>query len=311
MKVKKRKLVYRIVVVGDLHIGSIWGLIPLGKYHKLRDGTLLASHNNLQKFISERFEDFCDFVHIGRTPDEIVYNGDWTDGFCEKSAGIGIWSVDKEDWINVAEMLHSLLTKDKKIKTHTIGGSGYHAGIRRGLNLDEECANRMKTIWHRHKLNLTQFGYLIQIMHQTAGISIINPANMLRRAIEFARKFRTKLRPDFIIRNHTHFHYIFGDDEITAMLNGCWEGISDYMSRKSGYTKPSIGGIIIDFYKVGDKIDMQPYYHGYPIPEELLDELDDNEVEKILERRKTLKEQPFAEELRKRWNEVGGGEKQK
>jgi len=295
------KYIYRIVVMGDLHIGSIWAVIPLNGW-KLRDGTILAPQNELQKWISECFQDFNLLIGI---PDEIVYNGDWTDGFCDKTAGIGIWSVDKEDWKDVAKILHEMVTKGKDVKTYVLNSSAYHAGSQRGVNMDEEIAKIIGAEFRPHKLFLNHFGYLIQIQHQNQGISIINPSNMLKRDIENAKLHRIKHRPDLLIRNHQHIHSELVLHDLRAIGNGCWQGITDYIARKSGFTMPSIGGIIIDFYQLNGKIYMFPYYVGFKIPEELLDYIEGDDMVKVLEKRELMEQSVFGdygeimEEMRK------------
>lgn len=275
---KTLKLKARIVIANDIHTNSTWGLSPPNMI--LSNGTI--PDTPLRRFLWDSWKKFSDLANK-KPISLIIYNGDLADGFCDKTAGIGTWSPDKNDWIDSFKRVHEVLTRNKDIPTVVTMGTGYHLGTQRGLDMDKEIAYAIGATYKRTYVCEME-GYLFDISHQAGGISLINPESMLQREIkqmEHAVRLHKIVPPDAIIRAHVHTYKRLDDAGITTVINGCWCGITDYLARKSNFVIPDIGGIIIDIY---DGIRPIINYIGFRYPRELAQELSDEEIDHIFER---------------------------
>jgi len=235
---------FRRLIIGDNHVLSNYAVMPLN--FTLTSGQQIRPAKGFQEWVSHKWMDFC---HLTGVPSQIIYMGDLTEGFCEKTAGVGIWSADKDDALNAFKLLHLILTHGKDIETYVVQGTGYHSGSQRGINLDKECANEINADY-RMVLPLEKDGRLDQFAHQSGGVSLKNADTGIKNEIDFAENNSGKYGyplPNNIWRGHIHRYALRGDDKVTAIQVPCWEGTTPYMARKTSFIVPSIGGIVQDF----------------------------------------------------------------
>jgi hypothetical protein len=79
---------------------------------------------------------------------------------------------------------------------------------------------------------------------------MMNPSTYIQREINLskadAQKRKTK-GPTILVRGHQHRFYMIQDDSgVYGVLNGCWQYITPFMSKKSANITPSFGGTIIE-----------------------------------------------------------------
>ncbi len=284
---------WRAVIINDLHNNHNYGLSRPGMI--LRSGGRIPS-TPWREWLWGSWLDFCDYANQEEI-NKIVYNGDTADGFNDKSAGIGSWSPDKEDWKNAFQDTHMELTKRRKVeKTVITMGSGFHTGSQRGINMDEECASKINAEYHP-TYDLELGGFWFKVQHQSGGVSLINPESALQRELrnqaEFQRQLIQTLNEQFelygkgydgLFLGHVHFYSEIRKTGWVGVINGCWQGKTDYMIRKSAILQPHIGGIIIDVVEGRRHPNIE--WVSYPIPPHLWTTLDQEEILRIEERRK-------------------------
>lgn len=123
MEYKGKKM--SIVVVGDTHIGSIYGLAH---------PTHIADNRN-NAFLKWNFECWTDFCKKYKNPDYLILIGDLADGSQVMTYGVDALVTDTDEQVEMARLLISMLVGDRT-KIYGINGSGYHAGERQATNID-------------------------------------------------------------------------------------------------------------------------------------------------------------------------------
>jgi hypothetical protein len=268
----------RLIVVGDLHPNSIWGNARPG----FNAGTTVVPTTPLREWLWACWLNFC--VYVNQLPiTHVFWNGDITDGFNEKTAGIGSWSPNKEDWKNAFYDLRSELIKGSKPTEVILMGTGAHTGIYRGINVEEEIASKLE-IPYETKIEMSLDGFWIFCQHQAGGVSLINPESLLQREVnQMSKAVRRgeRIKPHVMIYNHVHLYRRWGDGDVEAFINGCWCGITDYQARKSGFVQPSIGGLIIDV----EDGELKIHFKRYAMPIDIASTINEEEVKEALRRR--------------------------
>lgn len=268
----------RLVVVGDIHDNSIWGLARPGFQPSINS---VVPETTLRIWLWEKWLDFCEFAN--RKPiTHIVYNGDLVDGYNEKASGVGSWSASKKDWILTFMDLEKELSGTRNIQKFVTGGSRYHEGWSRGLNIQDEIATELNCGFNLDYDCWIQ-GHLIKIRHQSGRGSVVNPDLMIKNELKYMeRAFRQGkcLKADMMIFNHLHIYNRWEDEGFVGIINGCWQGTTDFQARNSGFCVPSIGGLIVDF----EDGDIQPHFRKYSLPLEITSSLDQSEITEVLKR---------------------------
>jgi hypothetical protein len=197
----------------------------------------------------------------------------------------------------MAQELLSMLTPSENTKIYGVNGSGYHGGEGQATCIDRRIIEALKG---EYKGNIFEFDIAnerIQVSHGGTG-SLVNPSTYIQREIALsksdAQKRKTK-GATIILRGHQHRFYTIQDDSgIYGILNGCWQYITPFMSKRSANVTPSIGAIVLEINEI-TKI----YRAEYLIPETVRQEM--NGYEKLTEQR--LKEIQEQIQLRKQEND--------
>ncbi len=268
----------KILVVGDTHIGSIYGLaspkhIPENRANAFLDWIYLA---------------WTDFCNKNKNPDYLITIGDVADGSQVKSLGVDALCTDTDEQVEMAKELFAMLVTDKKTKIYGINGSGYHGGEGQATCIDRRI---VEAIGGEYKGNIFEFDIKnerIQVAHGGTG-SLVNPSTYIQREIALsksdAQKRKTK-GPTILLRGHQHRFFGIQDDAgVHGCLNGCWQYTTPFMAKKSANVTPSFGATIIEINDV-TKI----YRAEYLLPEDVRQEM--NGYEQLSEQRlKAFEEQ--------------------
>lgn len=264
-------MITKIVVVGDTHIGSVYGLAKPNYIPENRNNAFL-------KWIYESWEDF---VNKHQDPDFLITIGDLADGTQVKSLGVDALCTDTDEQVNMASELLSMLTPSRKTRIYGVNGSGYHGGEGQATCIDRRI---VESIGGEYKGNIFEFDInneRIQVSHGGTA-SLVNPSTYIQREIALsksdAQKRKTK-GATILLRGHQHRFYTIQDDSgIYGILNGCWQYITPFMAKRSANITPSIGAVILEINDVS-KI----YRAEYLIPESVRQEM--NGYEKLTEER--------------------------
>jgi hypothetical protein len=261
----------KILVVGDTHIGSVYGLA--------KPNYVPENRNNA--FLEWIYQAWQDFSEKHKNPNYLITIGDLADGSQVKSLGIDALCTDTDEQVNMAKELLEMITPNNSTKIYGVNGSGYHGGEGQGTCIDRRI---IEAIGGEYKGNIFEFeisNEKIQIAHGGTG-SLVNPSTYIQREISLskndAQKRKTK-GPTILIRGHQHRYYTIQDDSgIYGILNGCWQFLTPFMTKHSANVTPSIGAIVLEINEV-TKI----YRAEYLIPESVRQEM--NGYEKLTEQR--------------------------
>lgn len=257
----------KIVVIGDTHIGSIYGLAPLTSIPKDRSNA----------FLQWIYQCWSKFTLKHKNPDYLITIGDLADGSQVKTLGVDALCTDTDEQVNMAKELFSMLLPDKKTIIYGINGSGYHGGEAQGTCIDRRI---IEAISGEFKGNLFEFDISnerIQVSHGGTG-SMTNPSSYILREINLAKMDALKRKskaPTILLRGHQHRFFTVQDDlGIYGVINGCWQYRTPFMIKMSANVTPNFGAIIIELEDDVAKI----YREEYALPEEVRQSMNGYEV---------------------------------
>jgi hypothetical protein len=265
-------MITKIIVVGDTHVGSIYGLASPEDIPENRNNAFL-------EWIFDSWKHFC---NKHKDPDYLITIGDLADGSQIKNLGIDALATDTDEQVKMTQKLLMMLIPKGVTKIYGVNGSGYHGGEGQGTCIDRRI---IESIGGEYKGTIFEFeikNERMQVSHGGAA-SLVNPSTYIQREISLSKSDAQKRKvkgSTIILRGHQHRFYTIQDDSgIYGVLNGCWQYITPFMSKKSANVTPSFGALIIEINDV-TKI----YRAEYLLPEEVRQAM--NGYEKLTEQRK-------------------------
>jgi hypothetical protein len=270
-------MITKIVVVGDTHVGSIYGLSSPKSVPK----------NRSNAFLEWIFKSWSNFCEKNQDPDYLITIGDLADGSQVKNLGVDALTTDTDEQVNMTDELLRMLVPNNVTKIYGINGSGYHGGEGQATCIDRRIVEAVGGEYKGNVFECDIGNERLQVSHGGNG-SLVNPSTYIQREISLsksdAQKRKTK-GPTILLRGHQHRFYTIQDDSgIYGVLNGCWQYLTPFMSKRSANITPSFGGTIIEINEV-TKI----YRAEYLLPETVRQEM--NGYERLTEqRRKEIEE---------------------
>ena len=200
----------RILVIGDLHCGSLCGLTPpdymVGKgrsqfYHDLQ---------------AEMWDRYLQTIDIFGEVDALVVNGDVIDGKGRRSGGT---EQITSDMLEQSDMAIDALSRIKCGKSYFTYGTPYHTAGESGEDIDRLVANAFKAPIE-DELNLDVDGLVFNIRHKVgASGSPYNRAMQVgkHRMWDALKSLREHDEPaDVYVRSHVHYFSYCGESNWTA-----------------------------------------------------------------------------------------------
>jgi len=252
----------RILVVSDLHVGSVYGLLPPG----YRD----SRGNEVKQNVGQRYLWGCWLdlaAHVKRVkPDVVVVNGDLVDGrygeLCLQSP------VDQAE-----ACLQALQTLGcRGAKWFFIQGTEFHdAAVGREV---EAVASRLGVpfeglgagVYTREVLDLECDGAVVNFSHGVSvGAGLYRAVAIDREALwsALAGKAGSLPRADVVVRSHAHYFVHVEHASKHAVVTPCWQLQTRFMRRKSVYRMvPDIGAVLINV--ASSRVEVQKRL--YPLP---------------------------------------------
>ena len=239
----------RVVVVSDLHCGSIFGLLPEGFVDSSEKE---VSQNPGQKYLWECFNHFCGRISA-LDPDVVVINGDTVEGQQYKQHGSELCLPLLSDQVEAAEeCLRLLVSSAKNAVFYGVQGTEYHVG---GAARDEEALykalgfTRYKGLgtgkYCKEVLDLDIEGVRLNIAHHVGVSGGLYRGGAIDREGAFA-SLATHDKIHCIIRSHVHN---FSKTEYRRRHNittPCWQLQTRFMRHKSVHRMiPDIGGVVV------------------------------------------------------------------
>src|SRR5215469_11411299 len=259
----------RIISIGDLHSGSIYGMLPPNFIQY--DGTH-KPQNPGQSYTWRCWEHFCNWA-ARFEPDAVEVGGDCVEGPQKKSYGFEVDLHSPDDQVQAAVGTLQYL-KDRlnfNVRWFFIKGTPYHVGhwgsaeeaVAKALG-GEQYAGGGTGKYCKQVLWLETEGIVIEFAHHVGGASGFYRLTALDRESQWsamAAKDTSKGIPkaDLLIRHHVHF---FGGAEHASKqiyTAPCWK-LADEYSRKGGVHRfhPDLGGILIEVEGDRKKEGQQP-----------------------------------------------------
>lgn len=244
----------RGAVIGDLHCGSIFGLLPPN--FETTEGAIKLQ-NPAQEYLYECFDDFTLRVSDD-DPDFVIVNGDCVDGRQRKQEGSELSLTMMIDQERAAIACLKLLKSRVKpeCKWYFTQGTSYHVG--HAGEHEERIAEALGAekywsvgpgLFARKILWLEIEGVLVEASHHISATTGFYKLNALEREMQMAllasRDPLTGIpKPDVLIRNHVHYFRSAEMSDTQGIIVPCWQLPTDFMFKHSAYRMlPNIGGV--------------------------------------------------------------------
>ena len=275
-----------ILVLGDVHVGSIYGLLPPDFVSS--DGAE-KPQNEGQKYLWECWQDMKQ-----RTAkfaiDSVVVNGDLIEGRQPKQKCSELTLVAPNDQETAAVFLmrdlRNWLEKNtgREVPFFFIAGTEYHEG--RGAEELESIAARVKganiqsNFSGRHckeVLDLAVDGIVVNFAHHVGGGAGFTRSGVLDAEAMWCQITSSKgesVAADLIVRSHLHFFMHVEHVNRHALLCPCWQLQTRFARHRSAYKlMPNIGAIVLHINPEAKKRGLDPVcftkmLYSLPKPEE-------------------------------------------
>lgn len=244
----------RILVLSDLHCGSIYGLIH--PKFTTADGNRV-SLNTGQQALWARWTELADLLASTKI-DAVVLNGDVIDGHQRAQRGTELSLPMLQDQAACAvEVIQEFLRRARirRAKIYGVQGTEYHDGkaaeqaefVYYMLGC-EVYPGRGTGRWSHEVLDLDVDGININFAHGISVSSGIYRSTAIDREVLFASLAAKEGRGsvDVVVRSHAHYfvHVEFANRH--AIITPCWQLQTRYMRKRSVYRMiPDIGAIVL------------------------------------------------------------------
>ena len=275
-----------ILVIGDVHVGSIYGLLPPDFVSS--DGSE-KPQNEGQRYLWRCWEDLKQ-----RTAkfaiDSVVVNGDLIEGKQPKQKCSELTLVAPNDQETAAVFLmrdlRNWLEKNtgREVPFYFVQGTEYHEG--RGAEELESIAARVKganiqsNFSGRHckeLLNLDVGGTVLNFAHHVGGGSGFTRSGSLDAEALWCQITSSKgqaVSADLIVRSHLHFFMHVEHTNRHAFLCPCWQLQTRFARHRSAFkAMPDIGALMFHVNPGAKKRGLDPIaftkiLYALPKPEE-------------------------------------------
>lgn len=231
-----------VVIVSDLHCGSVYGIMP--KKIILQDGTVIEGNKGqiklykLWKQITERW----------KNPDVLICNGDMIEGASARQSGYENWSSDVMQQVDAATQLLKMWNADRVFFTT---GTPFHTLVPE-IRFEEILAGNFGSKLET-QLSLNIEGHLVHCAHHIGvSTSFYRTTAIAKEMAMLLLNLKSLEDYEWTIRSHAHYfcHVEFGSHH--GIVTPCWQLQTPYMARKSPYAMvPYLGCLRLGFDRDG------------------------------------------------------------
>jgi hypothetical protein len=232
-----------ILLLSDLHVGSLWGLWPpdFEADDPRGDNRLKFVQNYTQKQLWKHWKHMISKVN----PEIIIFNGDLIDGQQRRSVGREVVTSRIEMQI---EACKDIIRTLPEVPMYFTQGTEYHESpdgsaaeqyIAKELGgefgddlLIDECGIRMH-VGHPIPVSATSWQYRTTPLARDLLLLALNSAD---------EKYG---RVDVAIRSHAHYYCSCSFTSQLGVITPCWQTRTPYAVRKDLITPPDIGYLIL------------------------------------------------------------------
>jgi len=235
-----------VVIVSDLHVGSIYGIMPPSV--ERADG-LTISPGKAQKALYDAWK------HISEkwnAPDLLIVNGDAIDGPSPASL-YETWCSDVSEQVEAA---YELLEMWNANAYRFTVGSGYHVSSK-NLKYEQTLANLFGTRAEQ-QLSIEVGDKRMHVAHEI-GVSgsPMYRTTALARELAFLKLNQSYLSDyDWTIRSHAHYYVHVEYKSHHGLITPCWQIQTPYMVKRSPFGMiPDIGALRITIGREADRLE--------------------------------------------------------
>jgi len=186
----------RLVIVSDLHCGSIFGITPT-YWQEKRD----SKYHKSQK---ESYQTYLDLTNKWKNPDILLCNGDAIEGSATRQGGVELITTDRNLQCDMAVKCLELWNAKQTLMTY---GTPYHTGDTE--DFEYNIANRLDATIGGN-LFFEAEGLVINARHKIGASSIPHgrATPLLKEIAWNLLNSVTCNEPiaDILIRSHVHYH---------------------------------------------------------------------------------------------------------
>jgi hypothetical protein len=232
-KENKKDALVRILLMSDLHCGSVYAV----KHPNYGDMT------NEQKYI---FNEWQEMVKREGHVDYLYVGGDIVDGLGKAEDGRYEWTTDITKQIDCAVDLVNMIDYDKLLVVY---GTPYH--IDSGLNADEEFAKRIGADAKGWELNFKPqgIGDIFHMSHKIGVSSGFYRTTPLAKELVYALLNEKELHKyTGIIRSHAHYFVSVSFTSHFGIITPAWQSRTPYLVSKGLGLIPKLGYVMLEKY---------------------------------------------------------------
>ncbi len=236
-----------ILLLGDLHVGSVSGIWPPG--YRTKSGNKIVL-NEIQEVLYRNFLKLCK-KELVRKAETVILMGDLCQGNNRRRFGQETLPADLQDQVDAAVELLLPLCKAKR--TYGVIGTGYHDSL--DTHLDElvirglrgHCLGKLKILYIR------ETGHRILVTHggKFGGVSIGTYADKVATSLLIGNARGKIPRIDIWAQGHLHQFWHHTTPAIDFVVAPCWQGwyYMDGIVANYGRIQPDIGAVVLELEK--------------------------------------------------------------
>jgi len=256
----------KVLVLSDLHVGSVFGIFPRGFKTKQGNEIKLNEGQCALLYYFDKMIDDIDKI------DCLFLLGDLVQGLNVKESGRFVMPCDFDIQIDACIfLLKKIVKKFKKIKILGISGSPYHTSdiFSPEKYIIEELGGKFLNMIATVNLN----DYYINISHGVSA-AIIYRTTIMEREMFFSSlsEYSQKIKKiEIFVRGHWHtaLSIFYPSLKKWYIQNACFQGYVPYSKSLLYYGKsqPDIGATIIELPKKKDIFNIKVNFLLYPLPD--------------------------------------------
>ena len=246
----------RLLLVGDLHVGSEWGIFP-DEFET--EGRNKIALNSLQQELLNCWDEMID--DIKKDIDTVILMGDLANGLSKKEFGKHQVVSDFNEQIKACISLLEPLTKSKKVVG--VSGSKYHMSV--DYEIDQHICDKLNGtfVGPVANLDIKDTNIRLNVTHGGGSAPQYLGTKMAKEILQSLIAYSLDKIPDVqvICRAHHHTYAILHTMGKHFVLNPCWEGarLDSHSAPHYFRYQPDIGSVMIEIE--GDEVNLFPYLY--------------------------------------------------
>jgi hypothetical protein len=214
----------RVLILSDLHVGSLVGLTLPEEYDNYNCITYHAT--DVGKFL---FDKWCEMRNIVGHVDLCVINGDSVDGSNSKSSGTGLYTPDIHAQATTCAKLLQMIDCETFLFTD---GSPYHTGrFKGGISGDQLVCDMLNGSWLGLWDTIEVEGIALHVQHYDSVSSVPYSRCTTQQKNSLLMKAQNTTS-DIYVRSHTHKFVFSGNSSDLTIGTPCWKGIDEYIGKQ-------------------------------------------------------------------------------